>query len=101
MTHVLLVGSGGREHAMADALARSDGCELFSFMSSRNPGIVRLSREWAVGDVSDIAAAVKWAVGRKIEVAVIGPEAPLEKGIADELEKNEVLVCGPSRFASG
>ena len=100
MTRVLLVGSGGREHAIADALSRSDGCELYSFMSSRNPGIARLSKESAVGDVNDVAAVVKWANARKIEVAVIGPESPLQNGLADELEKNEVLVCGPSKAAS-
>ncbi len=100
MARVLLVGSGGREHAIADALSRSDGCKIYSFMSSRNPGIVRLSEEWTVGDVSDVASVMKWASARKIEAAVIGPESPLQHGLADELEKNEVLVCGPGKAAS-
>jgi len=100
MVKVLLVGSGGREHALADALARSEGAEVYSYMSSNNPGIVRLSKETVVGDVTDVGSIVKWAKSKKTTVAVIGPEAPLEKGLADELVKSEVLVCGPTRNTS-
>ncbi|MFA6036140.1 MAG: phosphoribosylamine--glycine ligase [Candidatus Micrarchaeia archaeon] len=100
MVRVLLVGSGGREHALADALSRSDKCELFSFMSSKNPGIARLSKEFVVGDINDIASVVKLAKSKRAEVAVVGPEAPLEKGLADELVKNEILTCSPSRAAA-
>jgi len=100
MTRILLVGSGGREHAIADALSRSDNCELFSFMSSKNPGIARISKEFVVGDINNVAEVKKWASGRRVEVAVVGPEAPLEKGLADELVKNEILTCSPSRAAA-
>src|SRR3989338_7888945 len=100
MVRVLLVGSGGREHAIADALARGKECDIYAYMGSNNPGIARLSKERVVGNVNDVGAIAKWALARKTELAVIGPEAPLEKGLANELGKHEVLVCGPTREAS-
>ncbi|RLG18840.1 phosphoribosylamine--glycine ligase [Candidatus Micrarchaeota archaeon] len=100
MVRILLVGSGGREHSIADVLARSEGVELYSYMSSLNPGISNLSKEYVVGNVKELGAIEKWALSKKVELAVIGPEAPLEKGLADALTAKQVKVCGPTRNAS-
>jgi len=95
---VLTVGGGAREHAIAAALRRS-GATLFSCMKNRNPGIARLSEEFALVNETDVGSVVKYAKARNIELAVIGPEAPLEVGLADALRSEGIGVVGPSRAA--
>ncbi len=96
---ILLVGNGAREHAMAEAIIGS-GAELYSFMKAKNPGIAALSKEFALGDINDGSLVAKWAAERKIDVAVVGPEAPLEKGVSDVLKKNGISCASPSRAAA-
>jgi len=97
MIKVLLVGGGGREHAIAHAVKRSEDAELYCVMKNRNPGIIRLCREYKLINESDVKAAADYAAEKKIELAVIGPEAPLVNGIADELEKLGILCAGPKK----
>src|SRR5207249_11819826 len=82
---VLVVGGGGREHAIVEALHRSRA-DLYTAMSNQNPGIRRRSKDVLLGDVTDVERIVSWAKGHGIELAVVGPEAPLEKGVTDALE---------------
>lgn len=96
---VLVVGGGGREHAIVEALHRSHA-EIYAAMANQNPGIRRRSKEVLLGDVTAVDRIVSWAKGRATELAVIGPEAPLEKGIADALESAGVPTVGPSRDAA-
>jgi len=95
-TKVLLVGSGAREHALADALI-AGGAELYAYMQLINPGIKRIAKRFAIGKADDTVAAVKFAKDNSAEIAVIGPEAPLAAGIVDELEKAGVKCVGPAR----
>ncbi|MBI2549750.1 phosphoribosylamine--glycine ligase [Candidatus Woesearchaeota archaeon] len=95
-TKVLLVGSGAREHAIADALI-AGGSELYAYMQLLNPGIKRIAKTFTVGKADDVAAAVKFAKENGVEIAVIGPEAPLAAGIVDELEKAGIKCVGPTR----
>jgi phosphoribosylamine--glycine ligase len=95
---VLTVGGGAREHAIAAALKRS-GATLYSCMKNRNPGIARLCEEFALVNETDIAPIVRYAKARNVELAVIGPEAPLEVGLADALRKEGIAVVGPSKLA--
>ncbi|MEM4264959.1 MAG: phosphoribosylamine--glycine ligase, partial [Thermoplasmata archaeon] len=95
---VLTVGGGAREHAIAAALKRS-GARLFSCMKNRNPGIARLSEEFALVNETDVSSVVKYAKARGVELAVIGPEAPLEAGLADALRSEGIGVVGPSMAA--
>src|SRR5881409_4207968 len=96
---VLVVGGGGREHAIVEALRRSQA-DIYAAMSNHNPGIRRRSKDVLLGDVTDVERIVSWAKGYGIELAVIGPEAPLEKGITDALEAAAIPTVGPSREAA-
>ncbi len=96
---VLVVGGGGREHAIVEALRRSQA-DIYAAMSNHNPGIRRRSKDVLLGDVTDVERIVSWAKGHGIELAVIGPEAPLEKGITDALEAAAIPTVGPSREAA-
>ena len=96
---VLVVGGGGREHAIVEALNRSHA-EIYAAMANQNPGIRRRSKDVLLGDVTDVERIVSWAKGHGIELAVIGPEAPLEKGITDALEAAAIPTVGPSREAA-
>src|SRR3989449_9928873 len=96
---VLVVGGGGREHAIIEALHRSQA-DLYTAMSNQNPGIRRRSKDVLLGDVTDVERIVPWAKGHGIELAVVGPEAPLEKGVTDALEAAAIPTVGPSREAA-
>src|SRR5437016_7576247 len=96
---VLVVGGGGREHAIVEALHRSQA-DIYAAMSNQNPAIRRRSKDVLLGDVTDVERIVSWAKGHGIELAVIGPEAPLGNGITDALEAVAIPTVGPSREAA-
>lgn len=97
---VLLVGGGAREHAMARALAGSEDAELLVVMKHRNPGLARLATEVFLCAETDVDAVVAWAVEQEADLAVVGPEAPLEKGLADALAAAEIPCASPSQAAA-
>jgi len=94
---ILVVGTGAREHAICKAM--EGNAELYSIMSNKNPGIARISR-YQIFDENDIEAVTKFAEDNNIDIAVIGPEAPLEKGIVDALEDTGVGCVGPTMEAA-
>jgi phosphoribosylamine--glycine ligase len=95
---VLLVGSGGREHALAWALS---GSPLLSklFVAPGNPGTATIAENVPVG-VLDVAALVEFARSQAIDLVVPGPEAPLVAGLADALAGAGINCCGPSSAAA-
>jgi phosphoribosylamine--glycine ligase len=94
----LIIGSGAREHAIAKALSRSKHQpEIFCCGSSHNPGIETLSKGYWVGDITAVDAIVSEAQAWQIEVAFIGPEAPLEVGLADALWNASIPTIGPKK----
>jgi phosphoribosylamine--glycine ligase len=93
---VLMVGGGAREHCLAEKLVQ-DGAELFTVMKNMNPGLARLSKEVLQISETEVPAIVDWARKMRIGMAVIGPEAPLEKGIVDALASAGIPSVGPTR----
>ncbi len=96
---VLTVGGGGREHAAVEALYRSGG-EIYSVMKNANPGIIARSKGHLLCDEKDIDRICRFAKDNDVKLAFIGPEAPLEVGIVDALEKECVLCASPTKAAA-
>lgn len=95
---VLVVGSGGREHALCWAIAKSPKCKEV-ICAPGNAGIANVARCVDVG-AEDIAALVKLAKDEKVGLVVVGPEAPLVAGLVDRLEDAGIKAFGPSAAAA-
>ena len=93
---VLLIGGGGREHAIARSLAESE-VDLYACAGNRNPGIAAIARDVETLDVTDADAVVDYATSVDATIAVVGPEAPLAAGVADALEHAGVYAFGPNK----
>jgi phosphoribosylamine--glycine ligase len=96
--NILLIGSGGREHALAWKLAQSPQCEKL-WASPGNPGMAECAELVAL-DAGDHSAVAAFCAEKTIELLVIGPEAPLVDGLADTLREAGVAVFGPSAKAA-
>ncbi|NNU81018.1 phosphoribosylamine--glycine ligase [Halovulum dunhuangense] len=96
--NILLLGGGGREHALAWAIAQNPKCERL-FAAPGNAGIAEVATCVAL-DVEDGAAVAAFAQENDIGFVVIGPEAPLAAGVADTLRAAGILTFGPSQAAA-
>ncbi len=98
---VLLVGSGAREHILGETLVRA-GAELLVVAAHPNPGLSEIARRFETipYDGDGCAAIAAYARRRRVDYAVIGPEAPLARGVADRLRAEEIPVVGPSQAAA-
>jgi phosphoribosylamine--glycine ligase len=95
---VLVVGSGGREHALAWAISKSTLLTKL-FVAPGNPGTALLAENVAIG-VLDIRGLVDFAVREKIDLVLPGPEAPLVAGLADACAAAGLRCCGPTAAAA-
>ncbi|HTR15629.1 MAG TPA: phosphoribosylamine--glycine ligase [Acetobacteraceae bacterium] len=95
---VLIVGSGGREHALAVTLAASPLLTRL-YVAPGNPGTARVAQNVPIG-VTDIVALVTFAKEHAIDLVMPGPEAPLVAGLADALERAGIACCGPTAAAA-
>ncbi|MGQ4556988.1 phosphoribosylamine--glycine ligase [Halobellus sp. GM3] len=97
---VLLVGGGGREHAIARALAADPACDLYACASNRNPGITALAAGFETIGETAVEDIVAYATDVGADLAVIGPESALEAGVADALVDAGVYAFGPGADAA-
>lgn len=95
---VLVIGSGGREHALVWKLAASSRVEKL-YCIPGNPGIAQIA-ECVNLDMNDNAALVKFAIDNKIDLTVVGPEAPLANGIVDDFAAKGLKAFGPTKAAA-
>lgn len=95
---ILLVGGGGREHALAWKL-KQDSCAPELYCAPGNAGTAALGEnlEWAADDVDGLA---QWAESARPDLTVVGPEAPLCAGLTDRLQAMGLKVFGPTRAAA-
>ncbi len=96
--NILLIGSGGREHALAWKLAQSPLCDTL-YAAPGNPGMADVATRVAL-DVADHAAVIAFCTRAMIGLVVIGPEAPLVAGLADDLRDAGFAVFGPGKAAA-
>jgi phosphoribosylamine--glycine ligase len=96
--NILILGSGGREHSLAWAVMQNPKCDKL-IVAPGNAGIARIA-ECAALDIENGAAVVNFCDGNAIDFVIIGPEAPLAKGVGDRLRDAGLLVFGPSEAAA-
>lgn len=94
--HVLLIGSGGREHALARAISQSPQCTQLS-IAPGNPG---MADHGTLVSLTTLPQVLEWLTSHHVDLVVIGPEAPLAAGWADALRGQGYAVFGPSQQAS-
>ncbi|HYO64170.1 MAG TPA: phosphoribosylamine--glycine ligase [Pyrinomonadaceae bacterium] len=96
---ILVIGSGGREHALCWSLAHGPRGAHELTCAPGNAGIAELAR-CAPLDATDVAALADFAAREKIDLTVVGGEAPLAAGLVDEFERRGLPVAGPRREAA-
>ena len=96
--NVLLIGSGGREHALAWAIAASPLLDTL-YCAPGNPGMAQLGRNVDL-DVTDHAAVIRFCQDNTIGLVMVGPEAPLVAGLVDDLTAARIKAFGPTRYAA-
>ncbi len=96
--NILILGSGGREHALAWAVKQNPKCDRL-IVAPGNAGINQIA-ECADIDIMDGGAVVEFATGNAVDFVIIGPEAPLAVGVADRLRDAGILCFGPGQAAA-
>jgi phosphoribosylamine---glycine ligase len=96
--NILLIGSGGREHALAWKIAASPLCDRL-LIAPGNPGTAECGTNIAV-DSADHPAVIEVCKEQSIDLVVVGPEAPLVAGIVDDLEARGIAAFGPTKAAA-
>jgi phosphoribosylamine--glycine ligase len=95
---VFLIGSGGREHALAWKIAQSPRLTAL-YAAPGNPGVAEHAKIVSV-DIEDHAAVVEFCLDEAIDLVVVGPEGPLVAGLSDALRAKDITVFGPSAAAA-
>ncbi len=100
---ILVIGSGGREHAICKAFKNSaknyaQSCEIF--VITGNAGTAKIAKNIENIDINDFEKIIKFCKNEQIDFVFIGSEQPLTAGIVDELQKNNIRVFGPNKKAS-
>ena len=93
--NVLVIGSGGREHALAWAIGRCESVRSL-YVAPGNPGTRAIGENVAL-DAGDHASVARFCKEKEIDLAVVGPDNPLAEGIADSLRSEGIAVFGPGK----
>src|ERR687898_1039117 len=96
---ILVIGGGGREHALAWRLARDERVRRVR-IAPGNGGTAAVAETVEGLDVTDPLAVARHATRERYDLVVVGPEGPLAAGVADELESARIPVFGPTRSAA-
>jgi len=96
---ILVIGSGGREHALIWTLQRNAAWQLELFCAPGNAGIAQIARCLPIG-ADDLSTLAAFARESGIDLTMVGPEAPLAAGIVDEFERRGLRIVGPGRAAA-
>jgi len=99
MSRILIIGSGGREHAIVWALRNTSPTPVELYCAPGNAGIARLAQNVDMS-VNDHAALAQFAESENIDLTFVGPEAPLTSGIVDLFEAKGLPIVGPSSAAA-
>jgi phosphoribosylamine--glycine ligase len=94
---ILIIGGGGREHALAWRLYKSPGVKQI-FASPGNPGIAQIAT--CLPSSTDIAGYANMAIANNIALTIVGPEAPLVAGVVDEFYRRRLKIVGPTKAAA-
>ena len=96
--NILIIGSGAREHGIIRSLNKSKlDHSLYCIGSNKNPGIAELCKEFIIGDIENSNFVIDHAKNKNCNIAIIGPENPLAKGLADALWLENIGVIGPTK----
>jgi phosphoribosylamine--glycine ligase len=93
--NILIIGSGGREHALAWKISQSPRVKRI-FCAPGNAGIAEVA-DLVPHAADDVAALARFARDERIDLTVVGPELPLTLGIVDEFQRHGLRIFGPSR----
>ena len=96
--NILIIGSGGREHSLAWAIAQNPKCENL-MVAPGNPGIAEIARCVDI-DVYNNSQILEFSQNNKVDLVIIGPEGPLANGLSDRLRKGGITVFGCSKEAA-
>lgn len=96
--NILIIGSGGREHALGWKIKQSPKVDKIYFAPG-NPGTKQIGENIPIG-VTEIKKLVKFAKNKRIDLTVVGPETPLVLGVCDLFRKEKLKIIGPSKCAS-
>lgn len=96
---ILVIGGGGREHALAWKLSQSPKATKV-FVAPGNAGTALAGGKLQNVDITDVVALREWAQAEGIALTVVGPEAPLAAGVVDEFRNHGLKIFGPTKAAA-
>jgi phosphoribosylamine---glycine ligase len=92
-----LIGNGGREHAIARGVCQHGDVDLYVAATGENPGIRELASDYHMIALNDLQNVREYFLANKVDVVVVGPEAPLISGVVDAIRDSKVPIVGPTQ----
>jgi len=97
---VLVVGSWAKEEITIENIKKDPGIEVFSYLDTKNPGILERVDGYHIGQLGDVGNALSYAKEKDVDLVLVTTAATLAAGLADALEKENISVFGPTRIAA-